>query len=86
MKLYQSLPAVFCLLVLFIINAVIGKAKSYYQILGVNKNANSDEIKKSYRKLAMKWHPDKNPNNKKESEKKFKEVSANTFLAFLCLV
>jgi DnaJ family protein A protein 2 len=48
---------------------------NYYEILEVNKNATEEEIKKSYRKLAVKWHPDKNPGNKEEAEKKFKEIS-----------
>lgn len=48
--------------------------KDYYQILGVAKTANQDEIKKSYRKLAMKYHPDRNPGDK-EAEKKFKEAT-----------
>ena len=49
--------------------------KDFYEILGVQKNASEDEIKKSYRKLAMKYHPDRNKDDK-ESERKFKEVSA----------
>ena len=46
----------------------------YYKILGVNDSASQDEIKKTYRKLSMKWHPDKNPNNP-EAEEKFKTIS-----------
>lgn len=49
------------------------KFRDYYEILGVSRTAKEDEIKKSYRKLARKYHPDLNPNNK-QAEEKFKEI------------
>ena len=47
--------------------------RDYYEVLGVDKGADLEAIKKAYRKMAMKYHPDRNPDNK-EAEEKFKEV------------
>ncbi|KAA8533030.1 hypothetical protein F0562_032853 [Nyssa sinensis] len=47
----------------------------YYNILKVGRNASEEDLKKAYKRLAMKWHPDKNSTNKKEAEAKFKQIS-----------
>lgn len=47
----------------------------YYEVLKISRNATTDDIKKAYRKLALKWHPDKNPDRQDEATKKFKEIS-----------
>lgn len=49
--------------------------KDYYAILGISKDASETDVKKAFRSLAMKWHPDKNPDNKEAAEIKFKEIS-----------
>ena len=53
----------------------MAEKRDYYEVLGVSKDATDEELKKAYRKLAKKYHPDANPDNKKEAEEKFKEVS-----------
>ncbi|KAJ1812007.1 DnaJ sub B member 2, partial [Coemansia sp. RSA 2598] len=49
--------------------------KDYYAILSVPKTASDDELKKAYRKLALKWHPDRHKDDKEAAEKKFKDIS-----------
>lgn len=53
----------------------MAQKRDYYEVLGVDKNATDEELKKAYRRLAKKYHPDANPDNKEEAEKKFKEVN-----------
>ncbi len=53
----------------------MAQKRDYYEVLGVSKNATDEELKKAYRKLAKQYHPDANPDNKEEAEKKFKELN-----------
>ena len=52
----------------------MAQKRDYYEVLGVSKTATDDELKRAYRKLAKQYHPDANPDNKEEAEKKFKEI------------
>jgi DnaJ family protein B protein 6 len=52
----------------------MSKGKEYYKVLEVSEDCDQDQIKKAYKKLALKWHPDKNPGNVKAAEEKFKEI------------
>ena len=53
----------------------MAQKRDYYEVLGVSKTATDEELKKAYRKLAKQYHPDANPDNKEEAEKKFKELN-----------
>eukprot|EP00740_Mantoniella_antarctica_P017975 CAMPEP_0198695300 /NCGR_PEP_ID=MMETSP1468-20131203/285230_1 /TAXON_ID=1461545 /ORGANISM="Mantoniella sp, Strain CCMP1436" /LENGTH=107 /DNA_ID=CAMNT_0044450957 /DNA_START=19 /DNA_END=339 /DNA_ORIENTATION=+ len=70
-----------CALALFAALATAGvglahSEKSYYDILGLQKDASATEVKKAYRKLAVKFHPDKNPTNQEEALEKFQEIAS----------
>lgn len=52
--------------------------RDYYDVLGVPKTATADELKAAYRKQAVKWHPDKNPNQKEAAEERFKLVAGGS--------
>lgn len=70
-----------CVYFLWVISGVICD-RDYYEILGVNRNANDRQIKKAFRKLAMKYHPDKNKDPK--AEEKFKEIAEGKY--FSCTI
>jgi DnaJ-class molecular chaperone len=49
--------------------------KNYFEMLELPKNASEADVKRAYKRLALKWHPDKNPENQKEAEKRFKDIN-----------
>jgi len=49
--------------------------KDYYQVLGIGRNVSQEEIKKTFRRLALRYHPDRNPQSQNQAEEKFKEIN-----------
>eukprot|EP00444_Apocalathium_aciculiferum_P029332 CAMPEP_0183420718 /NCGR_PEP_ID=MMETSP0370-20130417/26629_1 /TAXON_ID=268820 /ORGANISM="Peridinium aciculiferum, Strain PAER-2" /LENGTH=384 /DNA_ID=CAMNT_0025604621 /DNA_START=43 /DNA_END=1197 /DNA_ORIENTATION=+ len=66
---------VFLLVAVFCCSADAGVKPSYYELLGVPKDGDAKSIKSAYRKMALKWHPDKNPDDREGAEKKFREIA-----------
>lgn len=74
----------FCIALLVVVFCFIDCKKNFYDILGVKKTASTADIKKAFRNLALKYHPDKNPD--KNAEAKFREiVEGETFIYFFHL-
>ncbi len=57
--------------------------RDFYKILGVDKDVDGESLKKAYKKAAMRWHPDRNPDNKEQAERKFKEISEAYQVCFM---
>jgi len=76
---HPSIPtlavAAMCWLALVATVCDAGSKRDYYDVLGVDKKSDVKTIKSAYRKLALKWHPDKNPDNREQAEKEFREVA-----------
>ena len=57
--------------------------RDYYEVLGITKTASVEEIKSAYRKSALKWHPDRNPDNKDEAEVRFRDAEHFVIISLL---
>ena len=58
-----------------VLQVCLAKGRDFYKILGIQRDATDRQIKKAYRKMALKYHPDKNPDNKEQAAENFKKIS-----------
>lgn len=67
--------SVLCLCLVLALSLVLAESKDYYELLGVPRDASEKDIKRAFRKLAIKYHPDKNTENRKDAQEKFTEIA-----------
>lgn len=72
---FFKIKFMFLLLVVLLGQRAVAEGKDYYKTLGIEKSASTKDIKRAYRKLALKWHPDKNKDNQEVATKKFNEIA-----------
>ena len=75
MRYKYKLKQIKTLFIYIIIQIMNTPKKDYYTILEIDRNSSIEDIRKSYKKMAIKWHPDKNPDNRQFAEEKFKEIT-----------
>lgn len=76
MKFDSSFTLLLLVCVSLSLQSIVLAGKDYYKLLGISKKATQIEIKRAYRKLSIKYHPDKNPDNREEAEKQFTDIAS----------